>query len=113
MAKVFWFTASRAAWAATLATLIAPIGLAASPSAQQREAAYMAGTCANCHGTSGRSLGTTPSLAGQSKENVAEKLRQFRDGQRPATIMHQISKGYSDAQIDALADHYSRQSDAR
>jgi cytochrome c553 len=40
-------------------------------------------------------------------------MRAFRDGQRPATIMHQLSKGYSDAQIDAIAAHFARQPAAR
>jgi cytochrome c553 len=36
-------------------------------------------------------------------------MRAFRDGKRPATIMHQIAKGYTDAQIDAVAEHFARQ----
>ena len=36
-------------------------------------------------------------------------MRAFRDGQRPATVMHQIAKGYSDAQIDAIAGWYAAQ----
>ena len=35
-------------------------------------------------------------------------MRAFRDGARPATIMQQIAKGYSDAQIDLMADYFSR-----
>jgi cytochrome c553 len=36
-------------------------------------------------------------------------MRAFRDGTRPATVMHQIAKGYNDAQIDALATWFSNQ----
>ena len=36
-------------------------------------------------------------------------MRAFRDGQRPATVMHQIAKGYSDAQIEAIAGWYAAQ----
>ncbi len=49
-----------------------------------------------------------PELAGLSREHIAQRMRAFRDGTRRATIMHQLAKGYSDAQIDALADHFSR-----
>jgi cytochrome c553 len=49
-----------------------------------------------------------PSLAGQPKATIVEAMRAFRDGKRPATIMHQLSRGYSDAQIDAIADHLSK-----
>ena len=33
----------------------------------------------------------------------------FRDGKRPATVMHQIAKGYSDQQVEELADFFGRQ----
>ena len=42
-------------------------------------------------------------LAGLPRDHIATQMRAFRDGQRPATVMHQIAKGYSDAQIDAIA----------
>lgn len=71
---------------------------------------YVAGNCANCHGTSGRSSGAMPSLAGLQKTYIVEQMRLFRDGKRPATIMHQIAKGYSDEQIEQLADFFARQS---
>ena len=36
-------------------------------------------------------------------------MRAFRDGKRPATVMHQIAKGYTDAQIDAMAAWFAAQ----
>ena len=33
----------------------------------------------------------------------------FRSGQRPATIMDQIAKGYSEAEVQAIADWYAAQ----
>jgi len=50
-----------------------------------------------------------PSLAGQSKVYLLEQMRAFRDGKRTATIMHQIAKGYTDAQIDTLAAWFAAQ----
>jgi cytochrome c553 len=35
-------------------------------------------------------------------------MRAFRDGSRPATVMHQIAKGYSDQQIELIADYFAR-----
>ena len=69
----------------------------------------MAANCANCHGTNGASVGGMPALAGQSKETLVRSLRDFREGKRPATIMHQISKGYSDEQIDLIAAFFASQ----
>lgn len=86
--------------------------VAAPSSAQQidaRTAQYLAANCANCHGTVGKASGAMPNLAGQNKAYMVEQLRAFRDGKRPATIMHQLAKGYSDAQIEAIAEHFSRQ----
>ena len=36
-------------------------------------------------------------------------MQAFKRGKRPATVMHQIAKGYSDAQIDALAAYFAAQ----
>jgi cytochrome c553 len=54
-----------------------------------------------------------PSLAGQPKAQIVEQMKAFRDGKRPATIMHQLAKGYTDQQIELVADFFSRQKSAR
>lgn len=81
--------------------------------AELRAASVLASNCANCHGTVGNAQGAMPSLAGQQKTYIVEQMRQFRDGKRPATIMHQLAKGYTDQQIELIADFYSRQKPAR
>jgi sulfide dehydrogenase cytochrome subunit len=76
----------------------------------QEAAQRLAAPCAVCHGTEGRAAtNDLVPLAGLPREHIAGQLRAFRDGQRPATVMHQIAKGYSDAQIDALAAWFSSQ----
>lgn len=69
---------------------------------------YMAANCANCHGTDGKGASAIPLLAGRDKAYLLEALRNFKSGARPATIMHQLSKGYTDEELELLADHYSR-----
>ncbi len=71
-------------------------------------AAYLAANCANCHGTKGKAVGGMPNLAGQNRDYIITQMRAFRDGQRPATIMHQLAKGYTDEQIALIADHFSK-----
>lgn len=83
--------------------------LPASAQSGPETARYVAANCANCHGTTGMAKGAMPALAGLSKERIAENMRAFRDGKRPATVMHQIAKGYSEAQIDAIAAHFASQ----
>lgn len=72
--------------------------------------AYLAANCANCHGSKGISAGAMPGLVGLKASYISEQMRAFREGKRPATIMHQLSKGYSDAQIDAIASYFASQS---
>jgi cytochrome c553 len=69
----------------------------------------LAAACANCHGTNGVSQQGMPNLAGQQRAYLVQQMQDFRAGKRPATIMHQIAKGYSDEQIDALAAFFSAQ----
>ncbi|MYZ53842.1 cytochrome C [Malikia spinosa] len=37
-------------------------------------------------------------------------LLDFKSGRRPATVMQQLSRGYADEQLRAIADHFSGQS---
>lgn len=69
----------------------------------------LAASCANCHGTNGSSTGGIPSLAGQHSQVLVRALMEFREGQRPASIMHQLSKGYSDVQIELIAAFFASQ----
>ncbi|OAI51545.1 hypothetical protein AYO46_08000 [Betaproteobacteria bacterium SCGC AG-212-J23] len=76
----------------------------------QDRAQQLASACAICHGTDGRGDGKVlPPLAAMPREHIASQMRAFRDGQRPATVMHQIAKGYTDEQIDALAAYFAAQ----
>ena len=67
----------------------------------------LAATCANCHGTDGRSTGGMTSLAGMASADIVRKMQDFKAGKTPATIMHQLSKGYSDEQLEQLATYFS------
>jgi cytochrome subunit of sulfide dehydrogenase len=71
--------------------------------------AYLAANCANCHGTQGNAVGAMPSLAGLKASYISEQMRAFRDGKRTGTIMHQLAKGYTDLQIDAMAGYFAAQ----
>ena len=90
--------------AAAPLALVAPL---AHAQVSDDAARSLAATCANCHGTNGMSKGTVPSLTGQSRADLVQKMNDFRDGKRPATIMHQLAKGYTPEQIDAIAAWYA------
>lgn len=82
---------------------------AQTPAAETLRLRTLAATCASCHGTDGRAVQgeAMVTLAGQSAATMAAQMKAFRDGTRTATIMHQIAKGYTDQQIDAIAAYYA------
>ena len=97
-----------------LAMILAGPAWAQTPSASSKEALYtqgLAATCANCHGTNGKAVegSSVTSIAGLDKSYIAAQMKAFKAGTRPATVMHQISKGYSDAQIETLAAYFAAQ----
>lgn len=69
----------------------------------------LAATCANCHGTDGKAVAGSgaEALAGTDKAKLLQKLMDFRSGAKPATIMHQISKGYTEAQLELVAEYFA------
>jgi cytochrome c553 len=70
-----------------------------------------AAMCANCHGSEGRTVenSAVPPLAGLPRDYLIQQMQAYKDGSRKATVMHQISKGFSDAQIASFADYFSAQ----
>jgi sulfide dehydrogenase cytochrome subunit len=65
--------------------------------------------CSGCHGTLGASASSAmPSLGGQSKEYFVGAMKAFRSGVRPSTVMGRLAKGYTDAEIEAMAGFYAR-----
>ena len=69
----------------------------------------LAATCANCHGTNGYARGDSMPLAGVSAEKIVAAFADFKSGAMPATIMHQIAKGYTDDQVKAIAAFFAAQ----
>lgn len=93
-----------------LATLLTASSLSAiAQGTDANLARNLAATCANCHNTTGKALIGQPSIAGQSKEFMMRVLKEFKDGRRPATVMHQLAKGYTDAQLESIAEYFAAQ----
>ena len=109
-------TLGPALWLA--AALLAPSAMAqnaapaavldAGPSVQ--DISLIAGTCANCHGPNGRSTGVIPSLRGVNERHLLARMQAFKAGTATdATVMTRLMKGYDDAQIQALAQWFSKE----
>jgi cytochrome c553 len=69
----------------------------------------LAATCTGCHGTNGNARGGITPLAGLAAEQIIAAMADFRSGARPATVMHQIAKGYTDEQIKLIAGYFAAQ----
>ena len=92
------------------AAVMAAVGSSAvAQSPDPNLARNLAATCANCHGTNGVSQGAVESLAGMPKADLVRKMQEFKTGKRPASIMHQLSKGYTDEQIELLGGWFAAQ----
>ena len=95
----------------SLAVLLAGTGAAQAQSdAQQRlNTRALAATCAHCHGTDGRAVEGQAMirLAGLPADYTLTQLMAFRSGQRPATVMHQLSRGYSPEQLEQVAKYFA------
>ena len=52
---------------------------------------------------------TDTRLAGMPREALLAQLQAFKAGTRPSTIMGQIAKGYSEAQLEQLAAWFAAQ----
>jgi len=94
------------------AALTLAISLVPSALAQQPDSSFgrnLAAACANCHGTNGVSQAGMPSLAGRERAVLAQQMQDFRTGKRPATVMHQIARGYTEEQVEAIAAYLSAQ----
>ena len=97
--------------AVATAALLGAAGPAAAQDAGALRLNALAATCANCHGTQGRAVegAAVPGLAGMPAAYVVEQMKAFKAGSRPATVMHQLAKGYSDAQIEQVAAYFAAQ----
>lgn len=68
-----------------------------------------AAACSACHGTNGHAVTGMAALAGMDKTYLVNSMQDFKSGKRPATLMHQIAKGYSDEQIGQIAEFFAKQ----
>jgi sulfide dehydrogenase cytochrome subunit len=69
--------------------------------------AMLANSCAACHGTDGNSPGAIPSIHGKTADFISKSLKEFRSGERDATVMGRHASGYSDEEIKLIADYFA------
>ena len=62
-------------------------------------------------GVAPRSTRRCTRLIGANPAEIVAAMQAFRSGQRPATVMDRIAKGFTDDEIKAIADWYGAQKD--
>lgn len=71
------------------------------------QGAMLSNSCSACHGTDGKSPGAIPSINGKSARFLTQALTEFRAGTRTSTVMGRHAKGYSDKEIQLIADYFA------
>jgi cytochrome subunit of sulfide dehydrogenase len=89
----------------------AAIGFASIAAAVVASAEPPAGAaaCSGCHPASTRVTSPVPRLAGLDRDVIVKAMQDFRAGTRAATVMDRIAKGFTDAEIQAIAAWYAAQ----
>lgn len=63
--------------------------------------------CAACHGPDGQSQGAIPALDTLSPEDFRAAMQAFRTEGRQGTVMNQIARGLSEADIEAVTTYFA------
>ena len=90
--------------------LAVALGLLAAPAvlwAADADPAMLGNACAPCHGTDGLSPGSIPALSGKSANFIVQRMAEYKAGDREGTVMNRIARGYTDAEIALVAQHFS------
>jgi len=66
-----------------------------------------AASCTGCHPSSARISSPVPRLSGLDRAAIARAMQEFRSGQRAATVMDRLAKGFTDDEIQAIAAWYA------
>jgi sulfide dehydrogenase cytochrome subunit len=92
-------------------TWAAALGVASSPAAVVASAEPPAGAvaCSGCHPASTRVTSPVPRLAGLDRAAIVRAMQDFRSGTRAATVMDRIAKGFTEAEVQAIAAWYATQ----
>lgn len=93
------------AWAVSIGLTAASIVV---PASAQPTTQLLADSCAVCHGTDGRSPGSIDSLDDIKIDKFLEKMKEYKYEAGEGRIMGPITEGLSDAQIQALAEHFQK-----
>lgn len=92
----------------TLTAFALGLALGAGPaSALDERTQMLASTCFNCHGPDGKSQHAIPGLAGLDKAHLLQAMMECKTGVRQTTVMQKYMLGYTDAELEKLAEYFA------
>ncbi|MGA9323224.1 MAG: cytochrome C [Xanthobacteraceae bacterium] len=92
----------------SLAYALAVVSFAAAQAAGL-EPPTGASSCTGCHPTKAGIDTSVPTLAGRNAGDIVAAMEAFRNGQKPATVMDRIAKGFTVEEVQAIAAWYAAQ----
>lgn len=91
----------------SIALLVASSPAMGQPAVSPSSAPPGASSCSGCHARS--TIGhPIPSLQGLSAPDIVSALQAFRNGEREATVMGRIARGFADGEMRAIAEWLAR-----
>lgn len=74
-----------------------------------RQAGLWASSCVTCHAPNAPDTSAIASLSGRDANVIVARMQAFSAQTPPATLMAQIARGYTDAEILRMAQWFARQ----
>ena len=91
------------------AAAVIGVGLIISAAVASAQPPAGAASCTGCHPASAKVSSPVPRLSGLDRAGIVRAMQAFRSGQRPATVMDRVAKGFTDDEIQAIAAWYASQ----
>ncbi len=66
----------------------------------------LASSCSGCHSNSATLTTAIPRIRGLPEAVILDAMRAFQTGQRSATVMDRIAKGFTEDEIKQLATYF-------
>ncbi|MGR8932336.1 MAG: c-type cytochrome [Gammaproteobacteria bacterium] len=93
----------------SLPAVVLPLSLGCGAVADELDTGSLIARCAVCHTKEGLAgIPDWPAIAGMKKEFIVGKLKGHRAGLVNDSTMKKVAHDLTDAQIDAVADHFSK-----
>ena len=91
-----------------VAAAIGCVSIAAAAAASAEPPAGAA-ACSGCHPSAAGGPSPVARLNGRDRAEIVKAMQDFRSGARAGTVMDRIAKGFTDAEIQAIAAWYAEQ----